>query len=53
MPLVDKIFIENDAIFLNDFFKSVHRVYNHAIIILMYVQDFFSDEFFIEDSLFK
>ena len=53
ISLIDKIFIENETISLNDFFKSVQKVYSNAILTIMYVQDFFSDEFFLDDSVFK
>jgi hypothetical protein len=53
ISLIDKIFVENDTISLNDFFKSVQRIYSNAILTIMYVQDFFSDEFFLDDSLIK
>ena len=53
ISLVDKLFIDNDRISLNDFFKSVQRVYSQAVAILIFVQDFFSDEFIFDDSVFR
>ena len=53
ISLLDKIYIENDTISLNTFFKSVQKIYSQAILILVYVQDFFSDEFIIDDSVYR
>ena len=43
--LIDKIFIEHDAISINYLFQSVRRVYSCTMNVIFFIQDYFSEEF--------
>ena len=43
--LIDKLFLEGDAISINDLFRAVRRIYSSTMNIIFFIQDFFSEEF--------
>ena len=43
--LIDKIFIEHDAISINQLFQSIRRVYSCTMNVIFFIQDYFSEEF--------
>ena len=51
--LIDKIFIEDNRISLNHFFNSVRKVYSKTMELIIFIQDFFSDEFSPVDFTIK
>lgn len=53
LALIDKIFLENDQISLNQFFRSVRKIHSNAMNIIFFIQDFFTDEFNAGDLVMK
>jgi hypothetical protein len=51
--LIDKLFIEQDYISMNQFYQTTRALFNYTMKLVLYIRDFFSDEFDISDIIIK
>ena len=47
--IMDKIFLNQQLISKNDFFRNIRRIYYATMGMIIQIQDYFSDEYFPED----